>query len=90
MKIFIALFAVLAVVAAYPYEHVQHVDAIHVNQPHPIPPLHPHPLKLHGNDHVTHIHYAKPHLPHPHLIGYEVEVKEPEVKHVIKPAHGWA
>ncbi|KAK0158637.1 hypothetical protein PV328_009614 [Microctonus aethiopoides] len=69
------------------HHHVHHVDAIHVPQQPAIPPLHPHPLKLDSHTHVTRIHYDHPHIPHPHLIGYEVAVHEPEVKHVIKPVH---
>ncbi|XP_011310720.1 histidine-rich glycoprotein isoform X2 [Fopius arisanus] len=89
MKFFIALFALVAVAVAAPgYEHAHHVDAIQVPQQPAIPPLHPHPLHLKAHAHVQHIPYHHAHIGHPHLIGYEVAVHEPEVKHVVKPVHG--
>ncbi|CAD6202052.1 GSCOCG00002920001-RA-CDS [Cotesia congregata] len=76
--------------------HAHHVDAIHVPQPHPIPPLHPEPLKLKVHPHVTRIHYDHPKVHHPHLIGHEVQHHEPEIKfvkhevHHEHHGHGWA
>ncbi|KAH0553573.1 uncharacterized protein LOC141535928 isoform X2 [Cotesia typhae] len=99
MKVLIVLFAVVAAVAAYPgweHHHAHHVDAIHVPQPHPIPPLHPEPLKLKVHPHVTRIHYDHPKVHHPHLIGHEVQHHEPEIKfvkhevHHEHHGHGWA
>ncbi|XP_008558169.1 uncharacterized histidine-rich protein DDB_G0274557 [Microplitis demolitor] len=76
------------------HHHAHHVDAIHVPQPHPIPPLHPEPLKLKVHPHVTKIHYDHPKVHHPHLIGHEVAHHEPEVKYVKHEVHdhghGWA
>ena len=63
-----------------------YVHAIQVQQQPPIPPLHPEPLHLKVHDHPNRIHYQAPHVPHPHLIGYEAHVAEPEIK-VVK--HGW-
>ncbi|XP_034942866.1 uncharacterized protein [Chelonus insularis] len=96
MKLLVVFFAVVAAAAAYPgyeHHHVHHVDAIHIPQQPAIPPVHPHPLKLDSHAGVSKIHYDYPHVGHPHLIGYEVAVHEPEVKHVVKPVHhghGWA
>lgn len=56
----------------------------------PIPPPHPKPLHIKGNDHVSKIHYEAPHVPHPHLVGVEhyEAAKEPEIT-VVKTEHGW-
>ncbi|XP_063976567.1 histidine-rich glycoprotein-like [Diachasmimorpha longicaudata] len=69
-------------------QHAHHVDAIQVPQQPAIPPLHPHPLHLKAHAHVQHIPYHHAHPGHPHLIGVEHAVHEPEVKHIIKPVHG--
>ena len=61
-----------------------HHQVIQVHQPHPIPPLHPQPLKLKVHSESVKIPYHHPKIHHPHLIGYEhhVEHHEPQIKHV--------
>ncbi|XP_018044909.1 PREDICTED: uncharacterized protein LOC108684889 [Atta colombica] len=87
MKFFIVLFAVVAVVSAG-YEQVYHAHFI-PQQP-AIPPPHPGPLHIKGNDHVNRLHYDGPHVSHPHLVGVEhyAPAPEPEIS-IIKTKHGW-
>ncbi|XP_033209447.1 uncharacterized histidine-rich protein DDB_G0274557-like [Belonocnema kinseyi] len=79
---FLAVFA-FAVLAAASVEAGHHQE--HIQQPQPIPALHPEPLHLKVHDHPNPIHYNVPHVPHPHPIGHEVYI-EPEIK-VVK--HKW-
>ncbi|XP_066603411.1 uncharacterized protein [Prorops nasuta] len=93
MKLVIVLFAVFAAASAYPgwSEPVHHPEVHHViqvPQPHPIPPLHPQPLHLKVHSHSVRIPYDHPKIPHPHLIGVEHHVPEPEIK-VVKSHHSW-
>ncbi|XP_011694676.1 PREDICTED: uncharacterized protein LOC105454047 [Wasmannia auropunctata] len=88
MKFFIVLFAVVAAVSAG-YEQVYH--AHYIPQQPAIPPPHPGPLHIKGNDHVTRIHYDAPHVGHPHLVGVEhyVAAPEPAISVVKTHGHGW-
>ncbi|XP_024879326.1 uncharacterized protein LOC112459454 [Temnothorax curvispinosus] len=89
MKFFIVLFAIVAAVSAG-YEQVYH--AHYIPQQPAIPPPHPGPLHIKGNDHVTRLHYSGPHIPHPHLVGVEhyVPAPEPAISVVKTHGHGWA
>ncbi|XP_033209326.1 uncharacterized histidine-rich protein DDB_G0274557-like [Belonocnema kinseyi] len=84
MKLIVALVAVIMAAASVEAGH--HQEHIQVPAPHPIPAIHPEPLHLKVHDHPNPIHYKAPHVPHPHLIGVETHVPEPEIKHV---KHGW-
>ncbi|XP_026825460.1 uncharacterized protein LOC113561968 [Ooceraea biroi] len=88
MKLFIVLFAIVAVASAG-----YHAEHIHVGGGPNIPALKAAPLALHGNDHTTRIHYSGPYVGHPHLVGVE-EFKaapnyEPSVTNVAVHGHGW-
>ncbi|XP_067205776.1 uncharacterized protein [Linepithema humile] len=88
MKFFIILFAVVAVASA----GLHHIPKyIHVSEQPSIPNLHAAPLALHGNDHVTRIHYSGPHVGHPHLVGIEhynpAPHYEPSVTNVAVHGH---
>ncbi|KAG7197332.1 hypothetical protein KM043_018445 [Ampulex compressa] len=99
MKIAIVLFAVVAVASAYPgvipwaapvhAPEVHHV--INVPQPQPIPPIHPQPLNIkvpHSQSVRIPYHAAK--IGIPHLIGYEAQAPEPQIKVVKAAHHPWA
>lgn len=74
------------------YYHLQQVYHAHyIPQQPAIPPPHPAPLHLHGNDHTTRIHYSGPHVGHPHLVGVEhyQPAPEPAIAVVKTHGHGW-
>ncbi|XP_011862433.1 PREDICTED: uncharacterized protein LOC105559037 [Vollenhovia emeryi] len=87
MKLFVVLFAIVAVASAG--YHAQH---IHVAGNPPIPGVQAHPLALHGNDHTTRLHYSGGHVGHPHLVGVEhfnpAPHYEPSVTNVATHGHG--
>ncbi|TGZ49727.1 Uncharacterized protein DBV15_01329 [Temnothorax longispinosus] len=78
---------------AAPVAHAKQVYHAHyIPQQPAIPPPHPGPLHIKGNDHVTRLHYSGPHIPHPHLVGVEhyVPAPEPAISVVKTHGHGWA
>ncbi|XP_012063294.1 PREDICTED: extensin-1-like [Atta cephalotes] len=74
-----------------PVAHGKQVYHAHyIPQQPAIPPPHPGPLHIKGNDHVNRLHYDGPHVSHPHLVGVEhyAPAPEPEIS-IVKTKHGW-
>ncbi|KAG7197331.1 hypothetical protein KM043_018445 [Ampulex compressa] len=77
---------------AAPQVHAPEVHhVINVPQPQPIPPIHPQPLNIkvpHSQSVRIPYHAAK--IGIPHLIGYEAQAPEPQIKVVKAAHHPWA
>ncbi|KAL0121376.1 hypothetical protein PUN28_006711 [Cardiocondyla obscurior] len=87
MKFFIVLLAIVAAVSAGYYE--KYYDAAYIPQQPAIPPPHPGPLRIKGDEKTTRIHYDAPKVPYPHLVGEEHYAPAPEPAiTVVKKGYG--